>query len=201
MAINPDLTRLRKEISRLLAEKRPDRYTVRDTVTDPDDDDDLANLDVEETEEETSWLDEIADEVADLVPEEEVRKLYARKVVGQEEGRATRRANGLLRKIKQTGQLVLTWFDVKDDPVAVVTRIVEPGKRDRIREERVALRAMTPRDLRDFATEERRRAAGDFAARNATCEGAEMVADWMTRGGFSRFESWAEEELPHGEQS
>ena len=197
MAINPDLTSLRKEISRLLAEKRPDRYIVRDTVTDPADDDDLASLDVEETEEETSWLDEIADEVADLVPDEEVRKLYARKVVGQEEGRATRRANGLLRKIKQTGQLVLTWFDIKDDPVAVVTRTVEPGKRDRIKEERVALRAMTPTDFRDFATEERRRAAGDFAARNATCEGAELVADWMTRGGFKRFEAWAEEELPH----
>lgn len=194
MAINPDLTRLRKEIDRLLAEKRPDRYTVRDSVTD---DEETDSLDVE-VDEGTDWLDKIADEVADLVPDDEVRKLYARKMVGQQEGKATGRANRLLRRIHRTGQLVLGWFDVKDDPVAVITKTYQPGKRPKVLEERVALRAMTPRDFRDFAEVERKRAADDFSARNETCNGAVWVADQMSAAGATRFETWAEEELPPG---
>jgi hypothetical protein len=193
MAINPDLTRLRKEIDRLLAEKRPDRYTVRDsTVTN---DEEVENLDVEEAED-SDWLDDIAAEVEDLVPDEELRKLYARKIVGQQEGKATTRANKLLRKIHRFGQLVLGWYGVKDDPVAVVTRTVGPDGQSKVREERVALRAMTARDFRDFATEERRRAANDFSARNDACAGAEWVADQMTVAGALHFEAWAEEEMP-----
>jgi len=200
MAINPDLTRLRKEIERLLAERRPDRYTIRDYATDEAEQvDDLEVPEATDTDEidETNWLDGIAGEVADLVPEAEVRKLYARKIVGQQEGRATRRANNLLRTIHRTGQLVLGWFGVKDDPVAVITRTAEKDKKPRVKEERVALRAMTPTDFRDFATEERRRAAGDFSARNDACSGAEWIADHMTVAGATRFETWAEEELPN----
>jgi hypothetical protein len=192
VAINPDLTKLRKEIDRLLAEKRPDRYTVSDTTVEAEE---VADEEVDEGSE-TEWLDEIADEVAHMVPEAELRKLYARKIVGQQEGKATSRANRLLRKIHRTGQLVLGWWGVADDPVAVVTRVDEPGQRTRRKDERVALRAMTPRDFRDFATEERRRAAEDFTARNDTCTGAELVATWMTQGGFTHFQQWAEHELP-----
>jgi hypothetical protein len=110
--------------------------------------------------------------------------------------KATSRANRLLRKIHRTGQLVLGWWGVADDPVAVITRTVESGQRPRRKDERVALRAMTPRDFRDFATEERRRAADDFGARNDTCSGAERVADWMTQAGYGHFLAWAQHELP-----
>lgn len=194
MAINPDLSKLRKEIDRLLAERRPDRYTVSDTIA--DDDEEVSDTEVEETGDETDWLDSIADEVAHMVPDAEVRKLYARKVVGQQEGKATSRANRLLRKIHRTGQMVLDWWGVEDDPVAVITRVTEPGQRPRRKDERVALRAMTPRDFRDFAMEERKRAADDFSARNDTCSGAERVADWMTEAGYTNFRAWAEHVMP-----
>lgn len=203
MTINPDLTRLRKEIDRILAEKRPDRYVVRDSgiMTEADslipDVDGLFDEDTEpEDSSETAWLDDVAEEVANLVPDEEIRKLYARKIVGEREGNATRRANRLLRKIGRTGQLVLGWWGQENDPVSVKNRIVVPGKQVRIKEERVALRAMLSADFRRFAAEERRRAAGDFAARNDTCTGAEWLAERLEQTGAVNFHAWAIEELP-----
>jgi len=190
MAINPDLKLLRKKIDALLAECRPDRYTVRDSIADEaliqDDDSDS-----DEESDQTTWLDVIAERVEDLIPEAELRRRYARREVGLREGRSTRRANDFLREIARSGQLPLGWLDLKDFPVAIVTRDVRPGERPRIREERVALRAMTPLDFKTFANEERRRAAVDFASRNASCEGAEWIAERMTMDRASRFDAWA----------
>jgi len=184
MAINPDLAKLRREIDRLLREQRPDRYVTR------------ADAELEDEVESTEWLDRVAEQVEHLVPEIEVIRLYARNLVGQREGQATQTANQLLRKIHRSGQLVLGWFDVKDDPVSVLTRIIQSGQRVKIVEERVALRAMSPTDFRKFADEERRRAARDASARYETCEGADYVADQMSIAGAIDFLTWATQELP-----
>lgn len=115
------------------------------------------------------WLDSITAEIAvEIDPDEAVWEL-ARREVKTREGEKTKSANRLLREIGETKQLPLDWLDQLHLPIAV-------GK------ERVALRAATPADLRLFANEERRRAASDFTARNATCEGAEWLADHLESG-------------------
>jgi hypothetical protein len=194
MALDPDLRALRKEVARLLLDRRPDRYTVRDAVVDnleaelepsEEDAEDLPPGD------ETAWLDQIAADVAHLVPDEQVRKLYARKVVAQQEGSATKRANTLLRNIGRTGQLVLGWMDLEDYPIAVITRAVDAAGRVHVREERVALRAAGPPEFDAFAIEERRRAARDFGSRNDTCTGAEWLSVQMQVDHERRFDVWA----------
>lgn len=112
------------------------------------------------------WLDDIADEVEPLIPEAEARAIAARQMVRAREGQKTKAANRVLREVFLSGQPPLDWLDLLNLPIAV-------GK------ERIALRAATADDFRSFATDERRRAAADFASRNATCEAAEWLADMM----------------------
>lgn len=177
MAIDPDLTLLRKKIKALLAERRPDRYTVRGADEDSDDTG-------------ADWLDDVAEEIAEEVPDEHAKKLYARKLVGQLEGQATGSANALLRKIARDGQLILDWFEYADQPIAVSWDEERDG-RQVVREERVALRAAEPEDFERWEVVERRRAGADFTSRNAACDGAQLVARLMRAGGFTRFDGWA----------
>lgn len=115
------------------------------------------------------WLDSITAEVAAEISIDEARWLLAHHEVKVREGEKTKSANRLLREIGDTKQFPLDWLDSLHLPIAV-------GK------ERIALRAASPKDLRDFARDERRRAASDFTARNATCEGAEWLADQIESG-------------------
>lgn len=118
------------------------------------------------------WLDQLAeDRIASQLPEHEVRKILARDLVRRREGVKTQETNRVLRQIGETGQPPLDgWLETLNLPLAV-------GK------ERVAMRAATAEDLAHFATDERRRAASDFAARNATCEAAEWMASRMQAEG------------------
>lgn len=118
------------------------------------------------------WLDHIADEVAHLIPAGEAQFRTARQTVQNREAGKIQKTNKLLRDIYVSGQMPLDWLDTLSLPVAV-------GK------ERVALRAMTPKDFRHFASDERRAAASDFTTRNQTCEAAEWIADQMDGGGFA----------------
>lgn len=174
MAIDPDLSHVLKEIDQLLRDRRPDRYHPN-------------------VEGDTEWLDNIAEEVAPLIPDAKVREVFARKLVGQREGQATRSTNAFIREIEKSGQPPLDWFDYANDPISVITREFSGG-REVVTEERVALRATTSRDFRLFAIEERRRAANEFATRNSTCEAAEWIADQIDLAGVQTFRDWAEEQ-------
>lgn len=145
------MTELVGRIDELLAERRPDRY---ETVSGDE------------------WLDQIAAEVAGLVPAAQAQYRSARMVVGQREGNKTRRTNKLLREIYRSGQLPLDWLQTLNLPLAV-------GK------ERVAIRACIAKDFENFAIEERRAAARDFSTRHETCEAAEWIAKEMVAAGIS----------------
>lgn len=138
-------------IDQLLAERRPDSYEV-----DGGDE----------------WLDDIAEEIADDIPEAEARSRLARTEVRRREKTKLQQTNKLLREIHKTGQLPLDWLDVLNNPLGV-------GKI------RVALRAAAPRHFREFANEERRRAASDFVTRNESCEAAAWLADQMDAQGYN----------------
>ena len=189
MADDADLSLLNKEIDALLRKHRPDRYDVRhsDDETEP-----------EEERLDAGWLDALAEEIADRIPEAVLRQRLALSMVRQREGVATKATNSLLRKINAEGQLVLGWWDLADDPVSVISRITRQDRPVRIHEERVALRAMTATDFLAFEQEERRRAASDFTARNGTGDGALWIAEQMTTSGARDFFTWACEELPPG---
>lgn len=117
------------------------------------------------------WLDDIAAEVADMIADDDARFLHARSLVRRREGEKTKSANKLLRQIFEDKQFPLDWMDMANLPIAVD-------------KERVALRAVTSADLRQFANDERRAAANDFSTRNTTCEAAEWIADLMDSNGY-----------------
>lgn len=178
MATSVQLQRVNAQIDEMLRLHRPDRYTTND-------------------EDDAAWLDEVAEDVEGLIPEAEVRSRFARTLVRQREGQATRWANQELRKIWSSldgdGQLPMEfWVKNVSAPIAIVQKVIFPGKKPEVLRQRVALRAATPEDLRMFAAEERRRAAQDFAAREAACSGAEWVADEMEQAGLSSFLEWSE---------
>lgn len=120
-----------------------------------------------------SWLDPIIAEVAHLIPTGEAKAIAAADKVRWRETSATRTANAFLREIGSTGQMPLDWMDLGRRPVAWD-------------EHRVCLVECSPADFRDWAVVERRRAANDFAARNAACEGAEWLADKLDADGRRR---------------
>jgi hypothetical protein len=186
------MKRLRKLIDTLLAENRPDRYLIRDSTRETaDDEDDAIDVDDEDEVSDTGWLDDIATEIVDLIPEAEAKQLYARALVGGREKRATTGANGFLRKIQRTGQLPLGWLDLEPFPISVITRMYTES-RPRIREERVALRAASADDFEKFAIETRRVAGKKFAATNETASGAERLAEWIRISPCNNFHDWAE---------
>ncbi len=177
------------EIKRLLDELRPDRYTVEERVVDgPEGEteevpEDLGQVGAE-------WMESVIEAVAPMIPEEEMRKHYATVEVRRAEGHRTQHANQMLRKIGEEGQGFLGWLDCKREPIAIVTQEALWGGGFRIRDQRVALEAVSVDDLRAFAATERRRAAREHATRSKTCDYAESIADRLVHAGLERIGDW-----------
>lgn len=170
-----DRTTLSNEIDKQLRLQRPDRY-------DPQDD---------------GWLDTVAAAIPDeLLPEAEVRRLYKRELVKRREGVATRRANKLLRGYNQTDQLEWHWWNEANEPISVEWREFDDDGNSKTRLERVALRAVEPRDLRMWAENEEVDAERDREARMDAVNGARKIADAIESGGYATFADWAESEHP-----
>lgn len=182
MAHSNDLTEIRRLIRTYLAEDRPDRYGTGETPVDRADEDDEPDLGSQE------WLRDIAyDKIKPLVTDAAER--LALQLVLDEERKATRATNAFFRDIARDHQLVLGYFGLESSPISVVHRVVRDGKLY-VRTERAALRAADERDVHSSASEERRRAGRDFAARNAACDGMEWAADQMLAAGALTFDEW-----------
>lgn len=177
------LSDVRKHIDELLYSNRPDRYDVRGGDDEVD----------------AEWLDIVAEKIAADLDIEDVLRQFSRNLVRQREGQATRSANKILRQFALDGQLMLGWWEQERQPVAIITRTQRPGGDPEVHEERVALGALTAEDLLAFANEERIRAGRDFSARNQTCDGAELIAQQMLKGQFTRWSAWAEITAPREE--
>lgn len=134
------------EIDALLDQHRPDRYAASDH----------------------RWRDPVIAAIAGRIPARQAAQVAAERLVADREGRSTRSANEMLRKIGMERQWPLPEMadDLGDRPISVG-------------DQRVCLRAATAVDLRSWAIDERRDAARDFAARSAACDGAEWLADEM----------------------
>ena len=118
-----------------------------------------------------SWMDPVIDIVADHMSEYEARQIASSHKVSNKEAVATRQTNRLLRAIASSGELPMEWLGSMAWPLAVDDDL------------RVSLRAATADDFRLFAQRERRAASLDFTARNASCEGALVIAEAMDTSG------------------
>ena len=169
---------LKRRISRLLTEHRPDRYAPGSA----------------------RFLDDIAGRVADEVPATMARKMLARDLVGQLEGGATRRVNRFLKGLAGArGQFTLPvdWAAYRNDPVAIESPVVnDDGEVVGFRRERVALRAMTGTDWHNFSANGRQVAQERFDAEIAMYD----AADWCAaEQGINTFHEWAERICPTNE--
>ena len=117
------------------------------------------------------WLDEIADDIEPLISETDARSLLATSLVRQREGSKTRAANQAIRQLREPQQPLDGWWSMQNLPIKV-------GK------ERVAFRAATSVDLRQFAQDERRSASQEHVTREQTCTAAEWLADLMDGQGI-----------------
>jgi RimJ/RimL family protein N-acetyltransferase len=124
-----------------------------------------------------SWMDPVVAAIAPDIPEAEMRILHAEKLVRDREAKATTTANRLIRDMWKTKQppLEWDWMDAMSYPVSIS------------KEWRIALRALTPGDLVDFANYERKAAATEFVTRNETCDAAEFFAEEMQARGTRHF--------------
>ncbi|MFS3128679.1 hypothetical protein ACLM5J_09765 [Nocardioides sp. Bht2] len=129
------------------------------------------------------WLDEVAEMVENKITVVEAKRLAARQIVGQREGRATRSVNKFLKSLATDGgfRLAGAWAPFSDEPVAFIDT---DDKRVR-----VALRAMRSRDWQQFTLHGRTDAQHRFAAEMATYD----AADWLaSQQGSLSFADWAQ---------
>jgi hypothetical protein len=175
---------LRKTINELLDLRRPDRYTIGGIT--------------EDGQSETKFLTDTAAEIESLIPEASAVKRFAQELVNEEEAKSTQRANKVWKDYYLTGQRPLFLDGIRAWPMSVVS--VDPNDKTKRITERVALRAVTDDDGEAFANEERRRAGRDFSARNATCEGIELIVARTREAGMTLILDYlATEEPPETE--
>lgn len=138
------------------------------------------------------WLDEVASMVENKITVIEAKRLAARQIVGQREGRATRSVNKFLKSLATNGGFALTsaWAPYADEPVAFVEAIGDEDKGTRVR---VAFRAMKAADWQQFALHGRVDAQHRFDAEMAMYDAAEWLA---SQQGAGTFIEWASRVAP-----
>lgn len=193
----------KQDVARILDERRPDRYVVDEKIVEGEE---LMMEDAQPYEFDasdvatTDWLDGVVDDVAGMLPEEEVqvRQVFARGVVAQIEGTACRAANREIRRLYDERQLNLAWLDNVNLPLSIETREPVWGgqNRVRVRTTRVRLGAMTDADFDAFEIAERRRASREFRTRNDTCDAAQWIAEQMRGAKAKSFRAWVEDSAP-----
>lgn len=112
----------------------------------------------------SKWLDEIAEEFAGGIDVKTAQVRAVRAIVGSLEGAQTRETNHILRSVRD--QPPLDWVFFRTLPLVVG-------------DERVAIRACTPDDFREFAGEENIRANEEYKIRQDTVSGALWIAEYM----------------------
>lgn len=116
------------------------------------------------------WLDELAEEFAPMIAVQEAQRRAARAIIANLEAAKTRQTLTIVRQCKL--QPPLDWDFFRALPLVVGN-------------ERVAIRAVTSNDWRQFAQEEKGRTDEEHSIRMATVEGALWLADYMDQQGFA----------------
>lgn len=138
------------------------------------------------------WLDDVVDTIdSSHISDEELRRLYVSSIVRKREGEATRSVTNMARKMAETGQMPLDWFQYADRPIAYT--IEEPDEEGNLKrkETRVTLRSATGDDFRAWARWREKQAKNTYDVEMKTVKVFRGWAREMEVGGFRSFRDYA----------
>jgi len=186
MASTDDVTerRFKQILAAALDEARPNRYAVSEATEEEEDS--------APEHEDMDWIDRVADEHADILPAESVKRIHARTIARNIESQNLRRGNRVIRELYESDQLPLGWLETMNYPVTVIRRSINKGGRPVLFRERVRVGVLRAIDFRNMEAEERRAASKDFATRNRTADAELGIADEMESSGLLFFNEWLE---------
>lgn len=138
------------------------------------------------------WLDDVVDNIdSSHISDEELRRLYVSSIVRKREGEATRSVTNMARKISETGQMPLDWFQYADRPIAYTEEIPDEEGNLKKRETRVTLRSATGDDFLAWARWREKQAKNTYDVEMKTVK---VFRDWaheMELGSFRSFADYA----------
>jgi hypothetical protein len=125
------------------------------------------------------WMDPVIDEVAKTIPAGKAKRVAATLRVQEAERSSATRGGNLFRQLLKEQRMPANWQESQDWPVIVERRKLT-----------VKFGELTAGDLRLHAGNERRAAAQEFRAREDSCEGAELLADWLEDANATNVKEW-----------
>lgn len=138
------------------------------------------------------WLDDVVDAIdSSHVSDEEIRRLYVASVVRKRESEATKSVTNLFKKMSDTGQLPIDWFQYSSRPIAYTIQV--PNKDGELvnSERRVALRAATSEDFLAWARWREEQAKRNYDTETRNIDVVRGLAHEMETGGFRTFPEYA----------
>lgn len=141
--------------------------------------------------EDRDWQRRAVEAVLDRASNPEIVAELLMSQAAQIEGKATKSANDLLRRVARDGQPPLDWFEQADSPISF--EVMEANGDELVRcKYRIRLGDATGDDYRAWAHTERERLNKDISQREAAIEGALIVADFLDGVACRTLTEWQE---------
>ena len=140
-----------------------------------------------------SWLNDVVDTIdTSHISDEQIRRLYVKDLVRKREGEATRSVTNMARKMAETGQMPLDWFQYADRPIAYT--IEEPDDEGNLKKKeiRVTLRSAMGEDFLAWARWREKQAKRTYDVEMKTVDVFRGWAHEMELGGFGSFGDYAQ---------
>lgn len=139
-----------------------------------------------------AWLDEVVDTIdTSHISDEDLRRLYVSEIVRKREGEATRSVTNMARKMAETGQMPIDWFQYANRPIAYTVEIPDEDGNLKKKDVRVTLRSATGEDFLAWARWREKQAKKTYDVEMQTVDVFRGWAHEMELGGFRHFEDYA----------
>lgn len=139
------------------------------------------------------WLDEVVDTIdSSHISDDDLRRMYVAEIVRKREGEATRSVTNMARKMAETGQMPIDWFQYADRPIAYTEEIPDDDGNLKSHKVRVTLRSATGEDFEAWANWREAQAKKTLSVEMQTVRVFRGWAHEMELGGFRHFKEYAE---------
>lgn len=139
-----------------------------------------------------AWIDDVAGDIdSSHLSDTEVRRLYVSSLVRKREAESTRSVTNFARKIAETGQMPVDWFEYADRPIAYTIEEVDDDGNVSKKEVRVTLGSATSEDLLAWARWRAKKAKETFKVEMNTVNVFSGWAHEINVGGFHRWDEYA----------
>lgn len=139
-----------------------------------------------------AWIEDVASDVdSSHLSDAEVRRLYVSSLVSRREAESTRSVTNFARKIAETGQMPVDWFEYADRPIAYTIEEVDEDGNIRKQEVRVTLGSATSEDLLAWARWRAKTAKETLKVEMSTVNVFNGWAHEIAVGGFHRWGEYA----------